>query len=141
PVVEEVFDAVLGGRPNQKDRQRDDVSISREQLLNVRVPGGQITEAGLRNNIGVALQYLAAWLAGSGAVAINNLMEDAATAEIARSQLWQWARHAVRLDTGVTVTVELIRDALRDEAHAFAAAAPADAARIEIARELVEATA
>ena len=98
PVVQEVFSEVLGKRPNQKARQRDDVEIRRDQLLDVRVPGGQITEAGVRGNISVALQYLAAWLGGSGAVAINNLMEDAATAEIARSQLWQWIRHRARTD-------------------------------------------
>ncbi|MDQ3224059.1 MAG: malate synthase A, partial [Gemmatimonadota bacterium] len=87
PLVDEVFRGVLGARPHQKNRQRDDVQERREQLVDVRVPGGRVTEAGVRGNISVALQYLAAWLGGSGAVAINNLMEDAATAEIARSQL------------------------------------------------------
>ena len=93
PVVAEVFGEVLGDRPHQKDRQRDDVEVTARELLDVRVPGGRVTEAGVRGNVSVALQYLAAWLGGSGAVAINNLMEDAATAEIARSQLWQWIRH------------------------------------------------
>jgi malate synthase len=83
--------------------------VSARDLLDVRVPGGTVTEAGLRNNVSVALQYLTAWLGGTGAVAISNLMEDAATAEIARSQLWQWARHQVRLAEGPTVTPDLVR--------------------------------
>jgi malate synthase len=115
PVVEEVFDSVLAGKPNQKDRQRNDVTIGREQLVDVRVPGGRITEAGVRNNISVALQYLAAWLGGSGAVAINNLMEDAATAEIARSQLWQWIRHGAKTEAGEPITVERCRGMLAEE--------------------------
>ena len=115
PVVEQVFGAVLKDRPNQKERQRDDVEITREQLLDVRVPDGRITEAGVRNNINVGLQYLAAWLGGSGAVAINNLMEDAATAEIARSQLWQWIRHGATTETGAEVTLAGCRAKLREE--------------------------
>jgi malate synthase len=73
------------------------------------VPGGRVTEAGVAGNIGVAIQYLAGWLGGAGAVAINNLMEDTATAEIARSQLWQWIRHGVRTDTGQQITLEYTR--------------------------------
>jgi malate synthase len=115
PVVEEVFTAVLKDRPHQKDRHRDDVEVLRDQLLDVRISDGRVTEAGLRNNISVALQYLAAWLGGSGAVAINNLMEDAATAEIARSQLWQWIRHEARTDSGEPVTVTRCRAILREE--------------------------
>ena len=93
PMVQEVFDAALGERPHQKDRQREDVRVTRERLLDVRIPDGRVTAAGLRGNVCVALQYLEAWLRGSGAVAINNMMEDTATAEIARAQLWQWIRH------------------------------------------------
>ena len=93
PVAMESFDAVLGERPNQIDRQRDDVSTTAAELLNVAATPGEITEAGLRNNVSVGIQYLAAWLGGSGAVAIFNLMEDAATAEISRSQIWQWLHH------------------------------------------------
>jgi malate synthase len=115
PVVDEVFGAVLKDRPNQKERRRDEVKITREQLLDVRVPDGRITEAGVRNNINVGLQYLAAWLGGSGAVAINNLMEDAATAEIARSQLWQWIRHGATTATGTQVTLASCRTMLREE--------------------------
>jgi malate synthase len=93
PVALEVFDRVLGERPNQLDRQRDDVTPVAGALLDVAATPGTITEAGLRNNVAVGIRYLGAWLAGSGAVAIFNLMEDAATAEISRSQVWQWLRH------------------------------------------------
>jgi malate synthase len=93
PVALESFDRVLGDRPNQIDRQRDDVHVTSSDLLDVAATPGAITEDGLRNNVSVGIQYLAAWLHGSGAVAINNLMEDAATAEISRSQIWQWLHH------------------------------------------------
>jgi malate synthase len=138
PIVEEVFGAVLKDRPHQKDRQRDDVKVRREQLLDVRVPDGRITEAGLRNNISVALQYLAAWLAGSGAVAINNLMEDAATAEIARSQLWQWIRHRAKTESGEVVTLARCRGILREESERLAAEG-SDPARLASAGELLDA--
>src|SRR3712207_4480574 len=92
PVAMEVFDRVLGERPHQKDRLRPEVDVPAAQLHAIHVPGGQVTDAGLRMNVSVALQYLDAWLGGNGAAAINNLMEDAATAEISRAQLWQWLR-------------------------------------------------
>jgi malate synthase len=87
------FDAVLGERPNQLDRQRPDVSVAADQLLSVPDTPGEITEAGIRQNVSVGIQYLTAWLNGTGAAAIYNLMEDVATAEISRSQLWQWVHH------------------------------------------------
>jgi len=93
PVAMEAFDDVLGDRPNQIDRLRDDVHVTAAELLDVAATPGEITEEGLRNNVSVGIQYLAAWLQGSGAVAIFNLMEDAATAEISRSQIWQWLHH------------------------------------------------
>ncbi|MGZ8783233.1 MAG: malate synthase A, partial [Gaiellaceae bacterium] len=93
PVAMEIFDRVLGERPNQVDRQRPDVSTTAAELLNVSATPGEITKDGLHNNVSVGIQYLAAWLQGSGAVAIFNLMEDAATSEISRSQVWQWLRH------------------------------------------------
>jgi malate synthase len=93
PVAMESFDRVLGEASNQIDRQRDDVSVGATALLDVAATPGNVTENGLRNNVSVGIQYLAAWLQGSGAVAINNLMEDAATAEISRSQIWQWLLH------------------------------------------------
>jgi malate synthase len=92
PVAQEAFDAVLGEHPNQIDRQREDVHTSAAELLDVAATPGEVTEEGLRSNVSVGIQYLAAWLRGSGAVAIFNLMEDAATAEISRSQVWQWVR-------------------------------------------------
>ncbi|MBM0235999.1 malate synthase A [Micromonospora sp. ATA32] len=115
PICQEVFDRVLGDRPNQLDRLREEVSVNADQLLDVASTPGAVTEAGLRNNISVALQYLASWLAGNGAVAINNLMEDAATAEIARSQIWQWVHNDVKLDNGTTVTAELVERILDEE--------------------------
>jgi malate synthase len=108
------FDAVLGERPNQLDRLREDVQVTAGQLLDIAATPGEITEAGLRNNISVAIQYLHVWLQGTGAVAIFNLMEDAATAEISRSQIWQWLHNDVVLDTGEQVTRELV-DRITDE--------------------------
>jgi malate synthase len=100
PVAKEVFDRKLGEKANQKDRLREEVSVKASELQDVRVPGGKISEAGVRNDISVALQYLSAWLGGNGAVAIFNLMEDAATAEISRAQLWQWLQNGAKLDDG-----------------------------------------
>jgi malate synthase len=84
---------VLGERPNQLDRLREDVSVDAADLVNLAATPGEITDAGLRANVSVGIRYLAAWLSGVGAAAIDNLMEDAATAEISRSQVWQWLRH------------------------------------------------
>jgi malate synthase len=115
-VCREVFDGVLGDRPNQLDRSRDDVRVTAAALLDIRSTPGQTTEAGLRNDVSVGIQYLASWLRGSGAVAINNLMEDAATAEISRSQVWQWLHNDVTLaDTGTAVTRELVERIAADE--------------------------
>ncbi len=111
----EVFDAALGDRPNQLGRQREDVSVSAADLLAISKTPGTITEAGLRNDISVGLQYLASWLGGNGAVAIFNLMEDAATAEIARSQVWQWVHNGVTLDDGQPVTRELVERLITEE--------------------------
>jgi malate synthase len=106
PVAMAVFDAALGDRPNQKDRLREDVDVSAEQIWTLTVPDGTITAGGLETNISVALQYLNAWLTGTGAAAINNLMEDAATAEISRAQLWQWIHHGASTDDGEPITAE-----------------------------------
>jgi malate synthase len=137
PVVDEVFGAVLQKRPNQKERQRDDVDVKRDQLLDVRITDGRITEAGVRGNISVALQYLAAWLGGSGAVAINNLMEDAATAEIARSQLWQWIRHEAINESGKPITLAHCRRILNEE-RATLEGEGGDRARLGSAAELLD---
>jgi malate synthase len=93
PTAMAEFDAVLGSRPNQVDRKRDDVDVNAAQLLDVAATPGDVTEDGVRLNVSVGIQYIAAWLQGAGAAAINNLMEDVATAEISRSQLWQWIHH------------------------------------------------
>jgi malate synthase len=114
PLATEVFDGVLGTAPHQKIRRREDVAVTSERLRDVRVDGGRVTEAGVRLNVSVALQYLDAWLSGNGAAAINNLMEDAATAEISRSQLWQWRVTGVPLDDGRPLSAERYR-AIRDE--------------------------
>jgi malate synthase len=114
PVAMECFDLVLGDRPHQKERLREEVQVQGAELINIPATGGTITEGGLRLNVSVALQYINAWLSGNGAAAINNLMEDAATAEISRSQTWQWIRHSAKLDDGRAVTRELYMR-IRDE--------------------------
>jgi malate synthase len=114
PVAMEVFDRRLGDRPHQKDRRRDDVRVAASDLLDFRVPGGEVTEAGVRQNVGVALEYLDSWLGGWGAAAIDNLMEDTATAEISRAQLWQWRTRGARLADGRTFDAALYR-AIRDQ--------------------------
>jgi malate synthase len=129
PICQEVFDRVLGDRPNQIARQRDDVHVDAEDLLDVAGTGGEVTERGVRENIGVALQYLAAWLGGNGAVGINNLMEDAATAEISRSQLWQWTHNDTTLDSGVKVTADWIRTIMAAEYESLMVKQPDDRAR------------
>jgi malate synthase len=115
PVAREVFDRTLGRSPHQKQRVRDEVRVSGSQLVDLAVPGGAVTEAGVRNNVSVALQYLESWLRGTGAVAIFNLMEDAATAEISRSQLWQWRRNVARLTDGTAFSTDLYRSIQREE--------------------------
>jgi malate synthase len=111
----EEFDRVLGDRPNQRDRQRDDVEVSARDLLDVASTPGEQTEEGLRNDVSVGIQYLSYWLLGQGAAGIFNMMEDAATAEIARSQVWQWIHHRVSLADGPHVTRELVRRVIDEE--------------------------
>ena len=115
PLCREVFDSVLGDAPNQLGKQRPEVSVTAADLLAVSKTPGTITEAGLRNNVSVGIQYLASWLGGNGAAAIFNLMEDAATAEISRSQVWQWRSNDVRLDDGQLVTTDLVRRIIGEE--------------------------
>jgi malate synthase len=110
------FDKVLGDRPNQVDRKRDDVSVGPAELLDVAATPGEVTEAGLRNNINVGIQYISSWLRGNGAAGIYGLMEDAATAEISRSQVWQWIRHGRALDDdGGAITADLVRELATEE--------------------------
>jgi malate synthase len=140
PICREVFDGVLHGKPNQLDVIPEGEAPTAAQLLDVAGTDGTVTEAGVRNNVAVALQYLAVWLSGNGAVAINNLMEDAATAEIARSQIWQWIRNSVVLDTGRTISTEWVRTVLAEESAAFPPAVTAVIGRenVEAARILFE---
>ncbi len=115
-VARQVFEKALQGKPHQKERLREDVQVSAKDLRTFVVPGGKITEGGIRNNMSVALQYIESWLRGIGAVAIFNLMEDAATAEISRSQLWQWVHNPNSvLDDGRKVTADLYRAWLPEE--------------------------
>ena len=123
PVATEVFDGVLGERPNQVDRRRDDVSVSASDLIDLRVAGGAVTEEGLRQNVSVGIRYIESWLRGVGAAAIDNLMEDAATAEISRSQVWQWV-HAGRF------TPEQVRGVIAEETR--------EGGRFAEAREIFE---
>jgi malate synthase len=108
PVARAEFDRVLGTRPNQVERQRDDVDVSAEDLLDLDFPG-EVTMNGVRTNVSVGIRYLTSWLSGTGAAAIDNLMEDVATAEISRSQIWQWVRHGVKTTEGTPVTESLVR--------------------------------
>jgi malate synthase len=113
PMAKEIFEAGFSG-PNQLHVRREEVKVKADDLL--RVPEGPITEAGLRWNIDVALQYLAAWLGGLGCVPIYDLMEDAATAEISRAQVWQWVRHGATTDTGKAITPTLVRETIAAQA-------------------------
>ncbi|HET9951765.1 MAG TPA: malate synthase A [Candidatus Eisenbacteria bacterium] len=112
-LAREVFEAALGGRANQLDRLREDVLVTADQLL--EVPRGARTDAGLRHDVRVAVQYLEAWLRGTGCVPLYHLMEDAATAEISRAELWQWIRHGALLDDGRRVTATLFREIVEEE--------------------------
>jgi len=114
PAMEQ-FDAVLGDRPNQIERRRDEVEVGADELLDVAATPGEITEDGLRNDVNVGIQYISAWLRGNGAAGIYGLMEDAATAEIARSQVWQWCRHGSALADGRTVTRRQVAELAEQE--------------------------
>ncbi len=139
PVARAAFDAVLGDRPHQLSRQRPEVRVQAADLLDVGTARGQVTMDGLLTNISVALQYLSAWVGGSGAVTIHNQMEDAATVEISRAQVWQWIRNSVTLADGPTVTAELVRQLLGEEmARLNQAADPQTHERLEAARDIFE---
>jgi malate synthase len=138
PVARAIFDGVLGNRPNQKDRLRDDVRVTADQLIDVRSAGGTVTAAGIRTNVDVALQYVDAWLRGTGAVAIHNLMEDAATAEISRSQLWQWLAHRVAVHGSGTMSANVYREVRDNVVAELRQSAPPDSRLDEAARLLDE---
>jgi malate synthase len=138
PIARSEFDRVLGAEPNQLGRRRNDVEVEPADLLDVRVPGGAVTEEGVRANVSVAIRYLDAWLRGVGAAAIFNLMEDAATAEIARAQVWQWIRHGTPADGGRPVDATLVRDLLEQETAAYRADLGDLPTRLDEARGLFE---
>jgi malate synthase len=141
PLATEVFTEVLGERPHQIDRQRDDVTVGADDLLDVTVPGGTVTDGGVRMNVDVAIQYLASWLRGNGAAGIYNLMEDAATAEISRSQLWQWLHNDVVTLEGTPVTaatIHRIADEVLNAIRTRLGEADFAAGRFEEARRLLE---
>lgn len=117
--VREVFDGYLKDRPNQVDRQRDDVNVTAKELLDFASTPGAVTEAGVRTNVAVGLRYLYSWLGGNGAAGIYGLMEDAATAEISRSQIWQWLRYQCELDDGRKVTQHLVEELFAEEYGKF----------------------
>ncbi|WP_247046143.1 malate synthase A [Arthrobacter rhizosphaerae] len=135
PVCREVFDGVLGERSNQLDRLREDVIPDDRALINVAATEGTITETGIRNNIEVGIRYIESWLRGNGAVAIHNLMEDAATAEISRSQLWQWIYAHAITDHGEIITRQWVEDLLDEE---FAKLERFDGDRFTDARDIFE---
>jgi malate synthase len=137
PVAREVFSEFMGDRANQLDRQRPEVSVSARELLDLRVPDGQITEAGVRSNVSVGIQYLDSWLRGTGAAAIFNLMEDAATSEISRSQVWQWVHHGATLADGRRVTRDMVLEIVTDVMDKLRPTLAA-AGRLDTARELFE---
>lgn len=115
PLAKEIFKKTLGDKPNQKDRDRSEVNVSATMLTNLVVPGGSVSENGVRANINVAIQYIERWCAGQGAVALHNLMEDAATAEISRAQLWQWLKNKVKLSSGDSMTRALYEKVRSEE--------------------------
>ncbi|NIH84880.1 malate synthase A [Amycolatopsis granulosa] len=137
-LCKEEFDKVLGDKPNQLDRLREDVSVTADQLLDVASTEGSATEAGLRGAVDVGVRYIASWLGGNGAAGIHNLMEDAATAEISRSQIWQWVQNGTELDNGQKVTRELVRSVLDDVRKELDGQIPADllAPAIEVFEEV-----
>jgi malate synthase len=137
PVAKAVFDRLMPA-PNQLDRKREDVCVKAAQLLQLE-PQGPITEAGLRTNVNVSLQYIGSWLAGNGCVPINHLMEDAATAEISRSQIWQWVRSPKgTLDDGRKVTLELFREILEEELRRVSSQPGASSMRYDEAAWLLD---
>ena len=139
PIAMQVFVDALGERPNQRERQRDDVRVRPDDLLQLAVPGGRVTRQGVRTNVDVALQYLDAWLRGAGAVAIHNLMEDAATAEISRAQLWQWIRHGAELAEGGRMTRALYEETRASELATLEAARGEAPSRLRDAAALLDA--
>ena len=141
PLVTDIFDDILGDAPNQLSKLRPDVSVDAADLMLFEVPQGRITDGGVRQNVDVAIQYLASWLRGVGAAAIYNLMEDAATAEISRSQIWQWVHSASRTDGGAIITPAFVRKIADEETERLRSELGHviyDASRFEEAKSLFE---
>jgi malate synthase len=139
--VREVFDEVLGESPHQISRVREDVTVAAPELLDLKSTPGSVTEGGLRTNVAVALRYLESWLGGQGAVAIFGLMEDAATAEISRSQIWQWIENETPMASGEVVSRELVAQIVADETKRLLEEIGDDRERgdrVSVARELFE---
>ncbi len=137
PVAMPVFVQKLGSKPHQKEILKENVNITPKELLNFSIPGGKITEAGVRQNINVALQYLNSWLKGTGAASIFNLMEDAATAEISRAQLWQWIHHPkTQTDKGDAVTASFYEKLANEEQAKLKSVAGME--KLETARKLID---
>jgi malate synthase len=137
PIAKAQFDAVLGSRPNQIDRLRDEVTVTGNDLLDLDFPG-TVTGQGLEVNVSVGIQYIASWLAGTGAAGINNLMEDVATAEISRSQIWQWVRHGVRTEDGSQVTESMVRALAGDVVHRLETGGHPHSEQLPTARKIFE---
>jgi malate synthase len=136
-ICREEFDAVLGERPNQLDRRLSGTVVTAADLLDLASAEGAVPEAGVRANVSVSLRYLVSWLGGDGAAAIDNLMEDAATVEISRSQLWQWIRHGTETDTGRVIDRPYVEDVLAEEAGSISEGLDdAERARLQQARDL-----
>lgn len=114
PTARAEFDAVLGDRPNQIDRLRPEVHVEPSDLLDIQAMGGDVTDNGVHNNVSIGIRYIESWLRGVGAAAIDNLMEDAATAEISRSQIWQWIHYQVVTREGTLITNALIEQLIFD---------------------------
>jgi malate synthase len=131
PLAREVFDAGMKG-PNQLSVTRSDVKVTRDDML--RVAEGTVTEAGVRANISIALQYIESWLGGKGCVPINNLMEDAATAEISRAQLWQWARHGAVMSDGRIISLQMLKPLISEEVARLSSQAAGEEEKIRISR-------
>jgi malate synthase len=135
PIAKEIFDKYMP-EPNQIAKARADRAIVARDLL--EVPSGEITEKGLRWNIDVGLQYVWSWLRGNGCVPIYNLMEDAATAEISRAQVWQWVRHGSRMSDGKVVTAELVKQIVRERAAELQAKDAGGDGRLQQAAQILE---
>lgn len=141
PVAKHEFDAVLGDQPNQLDRRRDDVAVSTADLLSVDRSGGAITKRGLHTNVSVGIRYIESWLSGVGAAAIDNLMEDAATAEISRAQVWQWVHHGRSFDSGEPIDAACVEreiDVVIEEIRNDLGGAEFSTRRFEDARKIFE---